>query len=130
VPSRALPVAIVLVLLAAAARGVLHFELGDERVRRVARRYLEPLSVLAALAAGIDVLALLVSGDAGALAYAPPLFAAAAGLALWLSAEELPAAPRPEPAPEPEREPEPLPKTSLWDEPDPEPQRSTLWSGW
>src|SRR5690242_8169755 len=124
--SRALPAAIVLAVLAGAARAVLHFELGDARVQRIARRSLEPLSVLAALAAGIDVLALLVSG-AGVLAYAPPLFVAAAGLALWLSVEDLPAAP--EPAPRPEPEPEPLPVTSLWDEPAPEPDpRRTLWS--
>ncbi len=127
--SRALPAAIVLAVLAGAARAVLHFELGDDRVQRIARRYLEPLSVLAALAAGIDVLALLVSGGASALAYAPPLFAAAAGLALWLSVDDLPAVPRAEPEPEPE--PEPLPATSLWDEPAPEPNpRKTLWSGW
>ncbi len=66
VASAALPVAITLLVLTAAARGVLWAQLeGDER--RLARQYLEPLATWCLIAAGTYAFAICASGKAGML---------------------------------------------------------------
>jgi hypothetical protein len=135
VSGAALPVAIGLLVLAAIARGLLWAGAGDERARSTARRSFVPLVVFGGLAAIVDVLALGLAGDAGALSFVVPLaLAAGAGAVVWEHLESAPPPAEeptpPEPGPEPEPAASPAANDSLWARPakDPKP-RTTLWSG-
>src|SRR3954454_1859308 len=127
----ALPVAVVLVVLALAAFVVVQADLGDERTRGRAGRSFEPLAVCGGIAAVVDVIALVISGDGGPLSVALALALMAGAVGLWAASEtpDLDASgefPRVEPEPEPAR-PAPVPTrpASLWADPsrDPEPRR-------
>jgi hypothetical protein len=144
ISTAALPVAIALLTATALARVALWMD--DADTRRLARRYLDPLSVWCLIAVAVHTLALVGAGDAGGGALALALGLAAA--AVWLpwtagdpvaethaaSAEQAEsAAPAPDP---PGAEPEPPPRParplapgeSLWARPVAADRRSTdLW---
>jgi hypothetical protein len=140
VAGAAWPVAAGLVLLAAAARAARSAPDAHERARRLARQYLEPLCAWALVAAGVDFLAALAAGDAGAARLALPLGLGAVAAMLWASVEpspvERPAEPVPArvaaaPAPTATAPPAPAPAaaSSLWAEPvEDESARTGLWS--
>jgi len=90
--SAALPVAIVLLVLGASARGVVWAQIDDPRWVRIARQYLAPLSTWAVAAFITYALTLVAAGEAatGRLALALVLAVAAAVLRLE-SEEEAPA---------------------------------------
>src|SRR5215210_4911502 len=111
-----LPVAIVLLVLAAAARGVVWAELDHAEARRVARRYLEPLATWCLVAVGVHVLALGAAGDADLLSLVLPLGAGAAAVALR-SAGETDHVPEAQPGAAPAAPAAPSPGGSLWAEP-------------
>src|SRR5436190_2151237 len=73
VAGAALPIAVLLLLAGVIARGILAAEAGDEQLRRSARRLLEPLCIAALVAAGIDLIAVIVAGSPSAAALAVPL---------------------------------------------------------
>lgn len=104
----ALPVAVVLLILAASARAALWAPADDERTRRIAQQYLNPLSTWCLVALGVDAVALGASGRAGVLSLAVPLVLAAGATIVRLDAEAEPRAgvepehPAPEPPPTPE----------------------------
>ena len=135
-----LPVAIALLTLTALARVALWTE--DADTRRLARRYLDPLSVWCLIAVAVHTLALVGAGDAtgAALALAFGLAAAAAWLPRTAGepvaeppraapAEPAPATPAGEPGPPPTRPPRPLaPGEPLWARPAGEARRAgDLW---
>lgn len=131
----ALPIAVALVVAAAAARAVLVSTIDDARVRRAAQDHLEPLGAWALLAVGVFLLAKVAAGEAGLGPLA--LAAGLAAAALWLPRTE------PEPgvvatadapasaAPMADDPAEgSVPAGSLWrDAPPPQRPRRTLWSG-
>src|SRR4051812_15674956 len=112
VAGAALPVAIVLVFLAAGARAALA-ALDDERARRIAREYLEPLctwSLVAALTSGTGL-------GAAAKASLPSLailLVLAAAAVLLRPTDEAEPAPEPPQSPEPAEAPVAPPRPSLW----------------
>jgi peptidoglycan/LPS O-acetylase OafA/YrhL len=115
VAGAALPVAIVLIFLAAGARAAL--ALDDERARRIAREYLEPLctwSLIAALAYAVGIGAG-AKASVGTLAVLLVLAAAAILLRPGdeTAAEPEPPAPAPAPA-QPEPAPVAPPRQSVW----------------
>jgi hypothetical protein len=136
VADAALPVAIGLLVLTAAARGVLWAQLeGDER--RLAQQYLEPLATWCLIASGTYAFAICAAGDAAVLPLAAAI--ALAGAAFVLRSDE-PAAvtgDEPKPAAEQQREPTPDVPThgrtpeptapSLWDDANEAP-RTGLWA--
>jgi hypothetical protein len=89
-----LPVAIGLLILAATARAALWANLDDERARRLAAQYLEPLATWCLVALATHTLALGLAGEASALAVALPLALGAVAVVLRVSGEapERPAA--------------------------------------
>ena len=91
--SAALPVAIVLLVLGASARGVLWAQIDDPRWARIARQYLAPLSTWSVAAFITYALTLVAAGEAatGPLALALVLAVAAAVIRLE-SDEDEPAA--------------------------------------
>jgi hypothetical protein len=100
VADAALPVAIGLLVLTAAARGVLWAQLeGDER--RLARQYLEPLATWCLIASGTYAFAICASGEAGVLPLGAAIAMAVA--AILLRSDETAAEPKP--AAEQQREP-------------------------
>jgi hypothetical protein len=156
VADAALPVAIGLLVLTGAARGVLWAQLeGDER--RLARQYLEPLATWCLIASGTYAFAICASGEAGVLPLGAAIAMAVA--AILLRSDETAAEPKPaaeqqrEPKPDVRRSPvpetlgpetggrrafpEPVPthgqtpestaSASLWDEPQ-NGQRTGLWA--
>ena len=94
--SAALPVAIVLLVLGASARGVLWAQIDDPRWVRIARQYLAPLSTWSVAAFITYALTLVAAGEAatGPLALALVLAVAAAVIRLESDEEEPAAAPR------------------------------------
>lgn len=131
VASTALPVAVILLVLGATARGVLWAQIDDPRWQRLARQYLEPLSTWSVVGFIVYALALTAAGNAaaGPLAIALVLAVAAAVLRVENDEEPVPvsrpakaaaapvAATPPEPAPERglwEAEPEPAAPGGLW----------------
>lgn len=140
-----LPVAIGLLILAGTARAALWARLDDERARRLAAQYLEPLATWCLVALATHTLALGLAGEAGALAVAVPLALGAAAVMLRASGEapERPAATRaaavtPAPAAAAAPAPAPMPATPptdpspgpLWADPidDESTRRTGLWS--
>jgi hypothetical protein len=71
VASAALPVAIALLLAAAAACGALWVELDNARAQRQARLYLEPLSTWCLLALAVYVVAHIVAGGSLLVLFLP-----------------------------------------------------------
>jgi hypothetical protein len=120
----ALPVAIGLLILAGTARAALWARLDDERARRIAAQYLEPLATWALVALATHTLSLGLAGEAGALSVALPLALGAAAVVLRMSGEapERPAATRAAPVAPPPA-PAPMPPT-----PSTEPAAGTLWA--
>lgn len=94
--SAALPVAIVLLVLGACARGVLWAQIDDPRWARIARQYLAPLSTWSVAAFITYALTLVAAGEAatGPLALALVLAVAAAVIRLESDDEEPAVAPR------------------------------------
>jgi hypothetical protein len=131
VADAALPVAIGLLVLTAAARGVLWAQLeGDER--RLARQYLEPLATWCLIAAGTYASAICAGGEAGVLPLAAAIGVAVA--AIVLRSDETAAvtadARKPnvhKPAEPKPAEPKPAPASSLWVDEESAP-RTGLWS--
>jgi peptidoglycan/LPS O-acetylase OafA/YrhL len=111
VASASLPVAIGLLILAAATKAALWANVGDERVQRVAAQYLEPLATWSVIAALVNAVAL---GGSGALSFGGLAVAVAiafAGMMLRPGTEQ---APEPVPEPEPAAEPASRPPAGLW----------------
>lgn len=98
----ALPVAIALLVLAAAARAVPVARIDDARVQRLAGRYLEPLSTWCLIALGVYTLALGAAGQSSLLAFVPPVaLGVAAALLRPVGEEQEPRAPDADPEPRP-----------------------------
>ena len=114
----ALPVAIVLLSFAFAARAVLWAQLDDAQAQRIARQYLEPLSTWCLIATGVYTLALGLRGDAELVAFVVPVAIGVAAVALRPQGEPSPGEPEPEPAaPEAPAQPvtrTPIPAGHLW----------------
>jgi len=112
VAGAALPVAVALLLLAAGARAALWAPVHDERARRIAREYLEPLctwSLVAALAYAVGIGA----GAKASVATLAVLLVLAATAILLRPGDE--AAPDPEPPAEPPETPVAPPRQEgLW----------------
>ena len=143
----ALPVAIGLLVCAAAAAAVRWSRFDDAQAQRLARQYLEPLSTWCLVALATHTLALGAAGEASVLSLVLPLALGAAAVLLRTAAGS---GPRPAPAepakrraaappPRPARPPADAPPAAtqaahptapLWAEPaDDEPAtRSGLWS--
>jgi hypothetical protein len=94
----ALPVAIVLLSFAFAARALLWAQLDDAQARRIARQYLEPLSTWCLIATGVYTLALGLRGDAELVAFVVPVAIGVAAVALRPPGEPSPVEPEQEPA--------------------------------
>ena len=104
VAGAALPVAITLLVLTAAARAMLSAKLeGDEG--RIARQHLEPLSTWCLIAAGTYALAIGAAGKAAVLPLAAAIAMAVA--AVLLRSEDRPSEERVEPEPDVRRSPAP-----------------------
>jgi hypothetical protein len=115
VASASLPVAIALLIAAAAACGVLWVEVEHARAERLARLYLEPLSTWCLIALATYVVAHIVSGGGLLILFLPLGLAVLAGLLRSAdeteeSAEEPPVVAT-EPPPTP---PAPAPAGTLW----------------
>jgi hypothetical protein len=134
-----LPVAIGLLILAGTARAALWARLDDERARRLAAQYLEPLATWSLVALATHTLALGLAGEAGALSVALPLALGAAAVVLRAGGEapERPAATRaaavaaaPAAAPMPATPPTDPAAGPLWADPvdDESTRRTGLWS--
>jgi hypothetical protein len=133
-----LPVAAVLVILAAAARAVLWARLDDERAQRLARRSAEPLAIWGLAAITVHALALALSATADALSLILLLLVALPAALLMRAPAEPREAPRPRPerpapvAPQPEARPaaRAAPAGSLWLHRSDEDERrdGALWS--
>ncbi len=95
----ALPVAIVLLSFALAARAVLWAQLDHAAARRIASQYVEPLSTWCLIATGVYTLALGLRGDAELVAFVVPVVIGVAAVALRPPGEPSPAKPEPEPEP-------------------------------
>src|SRR5262245_48457799 len=91
----ALPVAILLLSFALAARLVLWAEIDHAPARRIARQYLDPLCIWCLVATGVYTVALALRNDAELIAFVVPV-AIAAGAVLLRPARE-PAAEEPQP---------------------------------
>jgi hypothetical protein len=95
VATASLPVAVGLLILAAAARAAMWAQVDDERVRRVAARYLEPLATWSVIAALVHAVGLGGSAELSFGGLAIGLAIAFGGVLLRPSAEQ---AAEPEPA--------------------------------
>jgi hypothetical protein len=110
VAGAALPVAVGLLILAAAARAALWARITEP----LAQAYLEPLATWCLITVGVDVLAVAAAGDAAVLSFAAPLGVGAAAAALRTAPER----PAVEPAPQPPAPAAPAPMAgALWAEP-------------
>ena len=112
VANAALPVAVVLLVLTATARGVLWADIDDPAWQRTAREYLEPLSTLCVGAAAVNVVASGAAGDVGLGMLVPLALGAAAVFLRSERAAEAPAVETVAQAPEPA--PSRAPAGSLW----------------
>jgi hypothetical protein len=141
-----LPVAVGLLALAVAARGVLWAGIDHGPAQRVAERYLDPLALWCLVAVAVHTVALGAAGDADAFSFALPL-ALGVGAVLVRPARDVPeptertqrpervdqppvtAAPRTTPAP-PTPAPAPAPDGRLWTDrgDDDRGRRTGLWS--
>lgn len=112
----ALPVAILLLSFAFAARAVLWAQLDHAAATRIARQYLEPLSTWCLIATGVYTLALGLRGDAELVAFVLPVVIAVAAVALRPTGEPSRHEPEPEPGPAAAEPPPAAPaqSTSLW----------------
>jgi hypothetical protein len=105
----ALPVAVLLLSFALAARALLWAELDHAPARRIARQYLEPMSTWCLIATGVYTLALALRNDAELIAFVVPVAIAAGAVLLRPAseraadeqAEREPVAPAPPPPPAP-----------------------------
>ena len=116
VAGAALPVAVALLLLAAGARAALLAPLRDERARRLAREYVEPLCTWSLVAALTYAVGIGAGAQASLTTLAVLLILAAAAILLRPvdeSAPDPPASPHPEPA-EPAGTRAVPPRQSLW----------------
>jgi hypothetical protein len=118
VASAALPVAIALLVAAAAACGVLWIEVDNARARRLARLYLEPLGTWCLIALATYVVAHIAAGG-GLLILFLPLGLAILAVLLRSADEtgEPPPEPEPEPLAAPVAPPAPAPTGTLWARP-------------
>src|SRR4051794_32384305 len=82
VAGAAFPVAIALLALAVAARGVLWVAVDDERTQRVARLYLEPLSTWCLVAIAVHAFAAVAAGEASIGSMVVAILVGGAALAL------------------------------------------------
>lgn len=111
----AFPVAVALLVFAAAAQFALWLPIRDEATRRAAHVYAEPLVVWCLIATAVDAAATLAAADTSLGALAPAVVIAVAAVSLTqLGERERPAAPEPAPAAEPAPSEMPPPRTSLW----------------
>jgi hypothetical protein len=110
----ALPVAIVLLSFAFAARAVLWAQLDDAQAQRIARQYLEPLSTWCLIATGVYTLALGLRGDAELVAFVVPVAIGVAAVALRPPGEPSPGEPEQEPAASAPAPAQPIPAGHLW----------------
>jgi hypothetical protein len=93
-----LPVAVALLVFAAAARAVIWAQVDDPVAQRLAREYLEPLSTWCLVALAVHAAALGAAGELGALSLGLAVLLGAAAFLLRSLPEEraaAPAAPRP-----------------------------------
>jgi hypothetical protein len=135
VAGAALPVAIALLVLTAAARGALWAGL-DQATQRLAREYLAPLGNWCLIALAAYTVALVGAGEVSALSLGLALILGGAAVLLRLAparAEKRAAAPAPAPAvpaPAAPATPPPTPAGALWTGPvnDDPSQRVGLWS--
>jgi hypothetical protein len=105
----ALPVAVLLLSFALAARALLWAELDHAPARRIARQYLEPMSTWCLIATGVYTLALALRNDAELIAFVVPVAITAGAVLLRPAseraadeqAEREPVAPAPPPPPAP-----------------------------
>ena len=127
-----LPVAIGLLILAGTARAALWAHVDDERARRLAAQYLEPLATWSLVALATHTLALGLAGEAGALSVALPLALGAAAVMLRVSGEapERPVATRAAAPPAPATPSADPAAGPLWADPtdDESTHRTGLWS--
>jgi hypothetical protein len=111
----ALPVAVALLVFAAAARAALWLPVRDEPTRRAARVYAEPLVVWCLIATAVNAAAALAAVETSLGALAPAVLIAVAAVSLTqLGERDRPAAPEPAPAPEPAHSEMPPPRSTLW----------------
>ena len=113
----ALPVAILLLSFAVAARALLWAEIDHTPARRIAQQYLEPLSTWCLIAAGVYTLALGLRGDAELAAFLVPVAIAVAAVLLRPPGEPSPAeatTPAPATAASPAPPATPVPAGHLW----------------
>jgi hypothetical protein len=112
----ALPVAILLLSFAFAARALLWAEIDHTPARRIAQQYLVPLSTWCLIATGVYTLALGLRGDAELIAFVVPVAIGVAAAALRPAPERSADEPEDEaaaPAPSPQPTP-PTPAGLLW----------------
>jgi hypothetical protein len=112
----ALPVAILLLSFAFAARALLWAEIDHTPARRIAQQYLVPLSTWCLIATGVYTLALGLRGDAELIAFVVPVAIGVAAAVLRPAPERSPDEPEDEtaaPAPSPQPTP-PTPAGLLW----------------
>src|SRR4051794_36640441 len=125
----ALPVAVVLLILAGAARCALALELDDARTAHVARQYLPALSTWCLVAIGVYAVALGGAGEIGAAPLALAFGVGAAGVRVRAREAEVPVAEAPVPEPPPaDPAPAAAPAGRLWNEPAGDTPRTGLWS--
>jgi hypothetical protein len=110
----ALPVAIVLLSFAFAARAVLWAQLDDAHAQRIARQYLDPLSTWCLIATGVYTLALGLRGDAELVAFVVPVAIGVAAVALRPPGAPSPGEPEQEPAASAPAPAQPIPAGQLW----------------
>jgi hypothetical protein len=104
----ALPVAVVLLTLAVAARGVLWIPVDDPRAQRLAREYLGAVCTWCLTAAAVTVFARLAAGDTGVLGLAMPIGIGTAAAMLGVENPVTHPAPAPAaPVAPPARDPDP-----------------------
>jgi hypothetical protein len=110
----ALPVAILLLSFALAARALLWAEIDHAPARRIARQYLEPLSTWCLIATGVYTLALGLRGDAELVAFVIPVVIGIGAVLLRPAGEPSRTTPEPEPAVAAPVTPTPAPAGHLW----------------
>jgi hypothetical protein len=117
VASAALPVAIALLIAAAAACGVLWVEVDNARVRGLARLYLEPLSTWCLIALAIYVMAHIAAGGGLLILFLPLGLAVLAGLLRSADEPDEPVQEQQPASPTVATAPAPAPAGPLWARP-------------
>jgi hypothetical protein len=113
----ALPVAILLLSFAVAARALLWAEIDHTPARRIAQQHLEPLSTWCLITTGVYTLALALRNDAELITFVVPVAIAAGAVLLRPSGEPSPAeatTPAPATAASPAPPATPVPAGHLW----------------